>query len=164
MQVSSYAENQPKHFRRGQSWKINLFGKNSDIATPDPQAFRLDLNAHQKLDSHFRIVDQFQVFIAGSGTIGRDQCILSPSTTPIPIPATALDRRSARAVLSDPAQQDRCGPGVPHNSERPRKAEATKRRHRVRLPSRFPSSQSYVIARRSRSIPLLRNNLATMGN
>ncbi|WP_201835708.1 hypothetical protein [Microvirga zambiensis] len=73
MQASSYAENELKRFRRGQSWKINLFGKNSDIATPDPQAFRLDLNAHQKLDSHFHIVDQFQVFIAGSGTIGRDQ-------------------------------------------------------------------------------------------
>ncbi|MEH7847277.1 MULTISPECIES: hypothetical protein [Rhizobium] len=50
-----------------------MFGKNSDIAAPDPQAFRLDLNAHQRLESHFHIVDQFQVFIAGSGTIGRDE-------------------------------------------------------------------------------------------
>ncbi|MCT7376733.1 hypothetical protein [Chelativorans salis] len=73
MQAASYVEKEPDRFRRGQSWKINLFGKNSDIATPDPQAFRLDLNAHQKLDSHFHIVDQFQVFIAGSGTIGRNQ-------------------------------------------------------------------------------------------
>ena len=73
MQVASYTEKEPSRFRRGQSWKINLFGKNSDTATPDPQAFRLDLNAHQKLDSHFHIVDQFQVFIAGSGTIGRNE-------------------------------------------------------------------------------------------
>ncbi|WP_378944337.1 hypothetical protein [Mesorhizobium sp. ANAO-SY3R2] len=73
MQASSYAENEPKRFRRGQSWKVNLFGKNSDIATPELQAFRIDLNAHQKLDSHFHIVDQFQVFIAGGGSIGRDQ-------------------------------------------------------------------------------------------
>ncbi|MDE1996401.1 MAG: hypothetical protein KGI75_28140, partial [Rhizobiaceae bacterium] len=73
MQAASYSEKEPSRFRRGQSWKINMFGKNSDIATPDPQAFRLDLNAHQKLDSHFHIVDQFQVFIAGSGTIGRDE-------------------------------------------------------------------------------------------
>jgi len=73
MQFASYAEKEPSRFRRGQSWKINMFGKNSDIAAPDPQAFRLDLNAHQKLDSHFHIVDQFQVFIAGSGTIGRDR-------------------------------------------------------------------------------------------
>ncbi|MGV1947647.1 MULTISPECIES: hypothetical protein [unclassified Agrobacterium] len=72
MQAASYTEKEPDRFRRGQSWKINMFGKNSDIAAPDPQAFRLDLNAHQKLDSHFHIVDQFQVFIAGSGTIGRD--------------------------------------------------------------------------------------------
>ncbi|MGO7868269.1 hypothetical protein AB9E15_03350 [Rhizobium leguminosarum] len=73
MQTASYTEKEPTRFRRGQSWKINMFGKNSDIAAPDPQAFRLDLNAHQKLDSHFHIVDQFQVFIAGSGTIGRDE-------------------------------------------------------------------------------------------
>jgi len=73
MQAASYSEKEPSRFRRGQSWKINLFGKNSDVATPEPQAFRLDLNAHQKLDSHFHIVDQFQVFIAGSGTIGRDE-------------------------------------------------------------------------------------------
>ncbi|OBZ97163.1 hypothetical protein ADU59_05710 [Pararhizobium polonicum] len=73
MQAASYAEKEPARFRRGQSWKINMFGKNSDIAAPDPQAFRLDLNANQKLDSHFHIVDQFQVFIAGSGTIGRDE-------------------------------------------------------------------------------------------
>lgn len=72
MQAASYTEKEPGRFRRGQSWKINMFGKNSDIAAPDPQAFRLDLNAHQKLESHFHIVDQFQVFIAGSGTIGRD--------------------------------------------------------------------------------------------
>lgn len=73
MQAASYTEKEPERFRRGQSWKINMFGKNSDIAAPDPQAFRLDLNAHQKLDSHFHIVDQFQVFIAGSGTIGREE-------------------------------------------------------------------------------------------
>jgi hypothetical protein len=72
MQAASYTEKEPSRFRRGQSWKINLFGKNSDIASPDPQAFRIDLNAYQKLDSHLHIVDQFQVFIAGSGTIGRD--------------------------------------------------------------------------------------------
>ncbi|MCF1495731.1 hypothetical protein GOZ83_12220 [Agrobacterium vitis] len=72
MQLASYTEKEPSRFRRGKSWKINMFGKNSDIAAPDPQAFRLDLNAHQRLESHFHIVDQFQVFIAGSGTIGRD--------------------------------------------------------------------------------------------
>jgi hypothetical protein len=72
VEIVSYAEKEPERFRRGDSWKINLFGKNSDVAKPDLQAFRIDLNAHQKLDSHFHIVDQFQVFIAGSGTIGRD--------------------------------------------------------------------------------------------
>ena len=72
MRAVSYREKEPERFRRGDSWKINLFGKNSDVPSAELQAFRLDLNAHQKLDSHFHIVDQFQVFIAGSGSIGRD--------------------------------------------------------------------------------------------
>jgi hypothetical protein len=72
MRAVSYAEREPERFRRGQSWKINLFGKNSDVPSSELQAFRLDLNAHQTLDSHFHIVDQFQVFIAGCVSIGRD--------------------------------------------------------------------------------------------
>lgn len=38
MQAASYTEKESTRFRRGQSWKINMFGKNSDIAAPDPQA------------------------------------------------------------------------------------------------------------------------------
>lgn len=72
VQVSNYAEKVETRFRRGQSWKINLFGANSNVSSPELQAFRLDLNADQVLDAHFHIVDQFQVFIEGTGTIGRD--------------------------------------------------------------------------------------------
>lgn len=72
VQVSNYAEKVGARFRRGQSWKVNLFGANSDVSSPELQAFRLDFNANQTLDAHFHIVDQFQVFVEGDGTIGRD--------------------------------------------------------------------------------------------
>lgn len=72
VQVSNYAEKVGARFKRGQSWKINLFGANSDVSSPELQAFRLDFNANQTLDAHFHIVDQFQVFVEGDGTIGRD--------------------------------------------------------------------------------------------
>jgi hypothetical protein len=71
MEFASYAEKEPDRFRRGGSWKINLFGRNSDVPSPDLQAFRLDFDAGHTLDAHFHIVDQFQIFIAGGGTIGR---------------------------------------------------------------------------------------------
>lgn len=72
MQTASYAAKEENRFRRGRGWKINLFGQNSDIPTADLQAFRVDMNADMAFDPHLHIVDQFQVFIAGSGKIGPD--------------------------------------------------------------------------------------------
>lgn len=72
MQSVSYVEKEPDRFKRGRGWKVNLFGANSDVPKKDLQAFRIDMSAHMVLDSHFHIVDQFQLFMAGSGTIGRD--------------------------------------------------------------------------------------------
>lgn len=69
----SYTLKEPDRFKRGKGWKVNLFGMNSDVPKPDLQAFRIDMSADMVLDSHFHIVDQFQIFIAGSGTIGRDK-------------------------------------------------------------------------------------------
>lgn len=68
----SYDLKEADRFRRGGGWKVNLFGQNSDVPKVDLQAFRIDMNAGQVLDSHFHIVDQFQIFIAGSGTIGKE--------------------------------------------------------------------------------------------
>lgn len=68
----NYAEKEPGRFKRGRGWKVNLFGQNSDVPAKDLQAFRIDMSAHMELESHFHIVDQFQIFMAGSGTIGRD--------------------------------------------------------------------------------------------
>ncbi|MCI5078267.1 hypothetical protein [Oricola sp.] len=72
MQRVRYSEKEPDRFKRGRGWKVNLFGQNSDVPAKDLQAFRIDMSANMQLDSHFHIVDQFQIFIAGSGTIGRD--------------------------------------------------------------------------------------------
>jgi hypothetical protein len=38
---------------------------------PEPQAFRLDFDANYPLKAHFHAVDQFQIFIAGGGKIGK---------------------------------------------------------------------------------------------
>lgn len=72
MQTVHYSEKEPDRFKRGRGWKVNLFGKNSDVPRKDLQAFRIDMSADMQLDSHFHIVDQFQIFIGGSGSIGRD--------------------------------------------------------------------------------------------
>jgi len=71
MQAIHYAEKEPGRYKRGLGWKVNLFGKNSDVPAKDLQAFRIDMSANMQLDGHFHIVDQFQIFVAGSGTIGR---------------------------------------------------------------------------------------------
>jgi hypothetical protein len=73
MQQVSYTEKESGRFRRGQGWKVNLFGQNSDVPTEELQAFRVDMNAHMVLQTHLHIVDQFQVFIAGSGSINRQR-------------------------------------------------------------------------------------------
>ncbi|WP_180899712.1 hypothetical protein [Martelella soudanensis] len=73
MQIVSYAEKEPQRFKRGRGWKVNLFGQNSDVPGKELQAFRIDMSSNMQLDSHFHIVDQFQIFIAGSGVIGRDR-------------------------------------------------------------------------------------------
>jgi hypothetical protein len=48
-------------------------GRPSGVVVDDPQAFLLEMSAHQKLVSHFHEVDQFQIFVGGSGTIGRNK-------------------------------------------------------------------------------------------
>ena len=76
MQSIHYAEKETARFKRGKGWKVNLFGQNSDVPAKDLQAFRIDMSANMQLDSHFHIVDQFQIFMAGSGTIGRDNAAM----------------------------------------------------------------------------------------
>lgn len=152
MEFASYAEKEPHRFRRGGSWKINLFGRNSDVPSPDLQAFRLDFDAGHTLDAHFHIVDQFQIFIAGGGTIGR--AVANPVTVHYadhhtgygPIVAgpeglsylTLRSRTDAGLVkLSTPDVRDRLRP--------------TKRRHRTSDPV-APSDPAALRARTEASV------------
>ncbi len=43
-----------------------------------PQAYMLDLNPHEVLPPHFHIIDQFQVFYRGTGTLGRNSDTIGP--------------------------------------------------------------------------------------
>ncbi len=40
---------------------------------PDPQAFLIEMQANDKILPHFHEVDQFQVFVAGQGAVGRGE-------------------------------------------------------------------------------------------
>ncbi len=72
MQMVSYAGKDADRFKRGRGWKVQLMGKYSETPGPELQAFRIDMSAEMVLESHMHVVDQFQIFMAGSGTIGRD--------------------------------------------------------------------------------------------
>jgi hypothetical protein len=55
-------------------WRATYMGgRPSGVVVDDPQAFLLEMSPHQKLVSHFHTVDQFQIFVGGSGTIGRNK-------------------------------------------------------------------------------------------
>jgi hypothetical protein len=62
-----------KHYR------TDFLGKKGDPRVKGkPQAYMLDLNPAEVLPPHFHIIDQFQVFYKGSGTMGRTTDILHP--------------------------------------------------------------------------------------
>ncbi len=55
-------------------WRCGYMGgRPSGVVVDDPQAFLLEMSPQQKLVSHFHTVDQFQIFVGGSGTIGRNK-------------------------------------------------------------------------------------------
>lgn len=55
-------------------WRAAYLGdRPNGVVVDAPQAFLLEMSAHQKLVSHFHEVDQFQIFVGGSGTIGRNK-------------------------------------------------------------------------------------------
>ena len=54
-----------------QHWGTVFFGpRSSSGEAPGPQATMSDLNANETITPHFHGVSMFQLFIAGSGTIG----------------------------------------------------------------------------------------------
>jgi hypothetical protein len=55
------------------NWRTNYFGKKSDGQLKNvPQAFRLDMPAEKVVKPHFHAVDQYQVFVSGTGNLGRN--------------------------------------------------------------------------------------------
>lgn len=53
-------------------WRTEYFGRNgTGQFLPEPQAFLIDMRENDEILPHFHEVDQFQVFVAGAGTVGR---------------------------------------------------------------------------------------------
>jgi len=56
-------------------WRTDFLGKRADgeIKDHQPQAFLIEMSANEVIVPHFHEVDQFQVFVSGSGSLGRNQ-------------------------------------------------------------------------------------------
>src|SRR5688572_13362609 len=64
-----------------QHWGTTYFGPRSSSGhAPGPQATMSELRAHESVVPHFHGVSMFQLFIAGSGTIGNRGQELKPLT------------------------------------------------------------------------------------
>jgi hypothetical protein len=60
-------------------WRTPFIGSGSSGAIRDePQAFLLEMNANEVLRQHFHQVNQFQIFVSGSGSMGRTTDPLAP--------------------------------------------------------------------------------------
>jgi hypothetical protein len=64
-----------------QHWGTTFFGpRTSTTRAPGPQATMSEMQAHEALKTHFHGVSMFQLFIAGSGTLGNRGQELKPLT------------------------------------------------------------------------------------
>lgn len=64
-----------------QHWGTTFFGpRTATSRAPGPQATMSELQAHEAIKPHFHGVTMFQLFIAGSGTIGNRGQTLKPLT------------------------------------------------------------------------------------
>jgi hypothetical protein len=55
-------------------WRTDFIGKRGDgEISNEPQAFLIEMHANESILPHFHAVDQFQVFVAGSGGLGRTE-------------------------------------------------------------------------------------------
>jgi hypothetical protein len=62
-------------------WGTIFFGpRTSTKNAPGPQATMSELQAHETIKTHFHGVTMFQLFVAGSGTIGNRGQVLKPLT------------------------------------------------------------------------------------
>lgn len=62
-----------------QHYRTDFLGRKGDPRVKGkPQAYMLDMHADEVLPPHFHVIDQFQVFFRGSGTLGRNSDIVHP--------------------------------------------------------------------------------------
>jgi hypothetical protein len=98
-------------------WRTDFIGKRGDRKVEDhPQAFLIDMSADSSIGVHFHQVDQFQVLVAGSGSLGGK-----------PAPLIALhyvDRdtrngptRAGPHGLSIITMRLKCDPGATHQHQ-----------------------------------------------
>ena len=61
-------------------WRTDFLGKRADGTIKDhqPQAFLIEMQANEVIVPHFHEVDQFQVFVSGSGSLGRESNLAHP--------------------------------------------------------------------------------------
>lgn len=60
-------------------WRTDFIGERGNGETKRaPQAFLIEMSANEVIVPHFHEVDQFQVFVAGSGTLGRAAEVIHP--------------------------------------------------------------------------------------
>ena len=52
-------------------WRTQYIGERTHAIGDMPQAFLAEMGPHGKIVPHFHEVDQFQVLISGSGSLGR---------------------------------------------------------------------------------------------
>ncbi|MDP3139668.1 MAG: hypothetical protein Q8N17_25455 [Burkholderiaceae bacterium] len=60
-------------------WRTDFLGQASDGRLKEsPQAYLLEMTPGEVLLAHFHAVDQFQIFVAGSGNLGRTHTDVTP--------------------------------------------------------------------------------------
>jgi len=53
-------------------WRTDFIGRRGEgVTREEPQAFLIEMSSNEVIVPHFHEVDQFQVFVAGSGSLGR---------------------------------------------------------------------------------------------
>ena len=120
-------------------WGTVFFGtRTSTGQAPGPQATMSELNPHEALVPHFHGITMFQLFIAGSGTLGKQALPLQPITVQFKDHHTAYGPVVAGPQgLSFVALRMRTGDSAPVYLDRPgyrEKLKPSKRRHLTSAP------------------------------
>ena len=61
-------------------WRVDYLGKPGDggAIKDEPQAFLIEMHSSEVIVPHFHEVDQFQVFVSGAGSLGRNKAGAQP--------------------------------------------------------------------------------------